>query len=353
MLRSAVRYFSIGSILRSPETAAAAAGTASVTASSSPSDSGATVPITTAAKLLRPLDMSRSKRRNIIRREKRMKRQIIRDVNNAKKLELRNVKFHVDPVLGDPNNEFIHRIRAELNEETNLANSYEQEELVKLLYGAEKAAITKNSILQNNSILFNSITDIEQKKKRAVLTILNMKNTNLQDKKKLAVKIAQREFQNKEGDTGSAEVQAAILTVRIHFLMDHIKENFKDKANIQCLRELVQQRQRMLKYLKRHDAEKYFYTIKKLGLTDDCIVREFNMDKNYLQEYNVWEDKVLVRLSDKEKTKARKIDDLKKKVNQYRELAGVRAEELAKHEEQKAAIRAQRVAESENAKAEN
>lgn len=342
MLRNAFRNLSVGSRLRSGEKSANFAAEA---VSAGSEASGVAVPITTAAKLLRPVDMSRSKRRNIIRREKRMKRQIIRDVNNAKKLELRNLKFQVDPVLGDPTNEFIHRIRAELTEETNLANSYEQEELIKLLHGAEKAAITKNSILQNNSILFNSITDIEQKKKRAVLTILNMKNSNLQDKKKLAVKIAQREFQNKEGDTGSAEVQAAILTVRIHFLMDHIKANFKDKANIQCLRELVQQRQAMLKYLKRHNAEKYFYTIKKLGLTDDCIVREFNMDKNYMQEYNVWEDKVLVKLSEKEKSKAKRIDDLKKKVNQYRELAGVRAEELAKHEEYKATLRAQRAAE--------
>lgn len=261
-------------------------------------------------------------------------------------MELRNVSFAVDPILGHPKNQFMHRIKAELAESTNLANGYQQQELEKLMYGAEKAAITKNSISSNNSILFNSITEMESKKRSAVLTILNMNNSNEQDKKKLSVKLAREAFQREEGDTGSPEVQAAILTVKIHQLMDHIKRNFKDKVNIQRVRQMVQKRQSLLKYLKKDDPENYFYTIKKLGLTDDVIVREFNMSKQYMQDYNLWEDKVLVKLSDKEKEKLKKIDALKKKVGQYRELAQSKAAEIAKFEEQKAIIRAQRKAES-------
>lgn len=82
MFRSAVRYLS------SSSSASAAAASATGAGAGAGAGSGAapvTVPITTAAKQLRPLDMSRSKRKNIIKKEQRMKRQIIRDVNNAKK----------------------------------------------------------------------------------------------------------------------------------------------------------------------------------------------------------------------------------------------------------------------------
>ncbi|KAL7666308.1 37S ribosomal protein S28, mitochondrial [[Candida] zeylanoides] len=349
MLRIGARLFASSSRLSSAAPSIAQAAVQASVPGQSPRPSvaheGATphpkVSIKIAAKQVRPLNMSRSKRRNIIRKEQRMKRQIIRDVNNAKKLDLRNVKFSVDPVLGDPDNAFMHRVRAELQEPTNLAGGVEQREMEKLMYGAERATLTKNSIANNNSILFSSITEMEAKKRSAVLTILNMKNSNEQEKKKKAVQLAQQEFARTEGDTGSPEVQAAILTVKIHFLVDHIKRNFKDKVNIHRVRQMVQKRQSLLKYLKRDDPESYIYNIKKLGLTDDVVVREFSMDKQYMQDYGWWEDKVLVKLSDKQKDKLKKMDDLRKKVASYQELAVIRAKELADAEREKAAIRAQ------------
>lgn len=327
MFRSAVRLLSGG---RAVSEAAASATT------TAPS-----VPITTAAKIPRPADMSRTRRRNIIKKEQRMKRQIIRDVNNVKKMELKNRQYDVDPVLGAKQNDFMHRIRAELQEGTNMAQGYEQLELEKLMYGAEKAALSKSG---GNNILHKSITELEAKKRSAILTILNINNTNENDKKDLAVAIARKEFQRHEGDTASPEVQAAVLTVKIHFLMEHVKKNPKDHPHTQRVREYVQRRQRILKYLKKDQPENYFYTIKKLGLTDDVVVREFSMSRQYLQDYKVWGEKQLVKLSDKQKDKVRKMDELQKKVAGYAVLAESRARELKAVAEQKAEQRAQKKA---------
>lgn len=280
---------------------------------------------TLAARQFIPDQATRSKVKSLRRRETRLKRQIIRDVNNVKKHSLENVKFQVDPVLGDENNAFIKRVRTELLEATNLAYGYQREEFEKLLYGAEKANIDKNN---GSNILHDSISSSEERKKRALLTILNIKNTNSQDRKTAAIKYAREEFQREEGDTGSPEVQAAVLSVKIHLGMDHVRNFFKDKVHLQHVRELVQQRQKILKYLKKDNAEKYYYTISKLGLTDDVITREFNMGRQYLQDYKVWGDKQLVKLSDKQKKKEAKIVELQKRVIGYNQLAKKNYEEI-------------------------
>lgn len=67
-------------------------------------------------------------------------------------------------------------------------------------------------------------------------------------------------------DTGSAEVQVALLTERIKDLTEHLKINKKDKSSQRGLLLMVARRGRLLKYLKRKDQEKYKKLIKDLGL---------------------------------------------------------------------------------------
>lgn len=280
-----------------------------------------------AAKQFIPQDAARSKIRSLKRRENRLMRQIIRDVNNLKKHELKNVSFQVDPVLGDASNAFVQGIRDQLADHESLAQGYEREEFEKLLYGAEKACLEKSAL--GNQVMYESIKEVSERKRRALMTILHVKNTNIADKRKRAISLARQEFARQEGDTGSAEVQAAVLTVRIHFGMDHVRVNPNDKAQVQRVRELVQQRQQLLKYLKRDNPERYYYAIAKLGLTDDVVTREFNMDRKYLQEYKVWGDKKLYKLSEKQQKKEEKFTELQKRVAGYNQLAKSNYEKAA------------------------
>ena len=69
-----------------------------------------------------------------------------------------------------------------------------------------------------------------------------------------------------EGDTGSPEVQAALLTERINELADHFKVHKKDHHSRRGLLKIVSQRRRMLDYLKRTDPSRYKALIERLGL---------------------------------------------------------------------------------------
>ena len=73
-------------------------------------------------------------------------------------------------------------------------------------------------------------------------------------------------FQTHEGDTGSPEVQVAILTERINHLTEHLKYNKKDNHSRRGLYKMVGQRRGLLKYLERIDIERYRALIEKLGL---------------------------------------------------------------------------------------
>ena len=67
-------------------------------------------------------------------------------------------------------------------------------------------------------------------------------------------------------DTGSPEVQVALLTARINQLTPHFKANLKDHHGRRGLLKLVNQRKRLLSYLKDKDADRYTALIQKLGL---------------------------------------------------------------------------------------
>ena len=74
------------------------------------------------------------------------------------------------------------------------------------------------------------------------------------------------EYKLSEGDTGSVEVQCAILTERINKLTEHFKANVKDYHSRRGLLILVGRRRRFLDYLKKHSATKYEELIKRLGI---------------------------------------------------------------------------------------
>ena len=69
-----------------------------------------------------------------------------------------------------------------------------------------------------------------------------------------------------EGDTGSPEVQIAILTERINILTEHMRANPQDKHSNRGLLKMVGKRRKMLDYLARKDIERYRAIIAKLGL---------------------------------------------------------------------------------------
>ena len=75
-----------------------------------------------------------------------------------------------------------------------------------------------------------------------------------------------KEYATHEGDTGSPEVQVAILTSRIQYLTEHLIEHKKDHHSRRGLLKLVGQRRNMLDYLRRKDIERYRALIERLGL---------------------------------------------------------------------------------------
>ena len=74
------------------------------------------------------------------------------------------------------------------------------------------------------------------------------------------------EYATAEGDTGSPEVQVALLTARINHLTEHLKTHKKDHHSRRGLLQLVGRRRRLLQYLQRNDVERYRSLIGRLGL---------------------------------------------------------------------------------------
>ena len=85
--------------------------------------------------------------------------------------------------------------------------------------------------------------------------------TDVKEKKQVI-----KEFGKKDTDTGSTEVQIALLTKRINELSDHFKVNKKDHHSRRGLLGMVNNRRKLLKYLKGKNEAEYLSLIKKLGL---------------------------------------------------------------------------------------
>ena len=75
-----------------------------------------------------------------------------------------------------------------------------------------------------------------------------------------------KEYQLEEGDTGSPEVQIAILSRRIADLTEHLKNNKKDHSSRRGLYKMIRRRKGMLNYLRENDIDRYRSIIERLGL---------------------------------------------------------------------------------------
>lgn len=75
-----------------------------------------------------------------------------------------------------------------------------------------------------------------------------------------------KQFAQKSGDTGSPEVQTALLTQKIHRLTEHLEENKKDNHSRRGLLKVIAKRRRILNYLQKLDENRYKKLTKSLGL---------------------------------------------------------------------------------------
>lgn len=241
-----------------------------------------------------------------------------KEINQLRQRYIQEKKFNIDPVLGISNNPFLNRLEAEVREPTVLGMGYQKDQVDKLIYGAKE--------LQRVEV-FNREHVEEQtlKQQEIVSRILTMKNRSEAEILKFKVDLARKEFQRFDGDTGSSEVQAAIATVRIHHLYQHVQQNKKDYQNTRILRMLIQKRQRILRYLKKDLPERYFYTINKLGLTDTIVNMEFNFDRRYMQNFKMFGDRVLIKESKSAKEEERKQKRKEKKILKNKSLKELRA----------------------------
>ena len=75
-----------------------------------------------------------------------------------------------------------------------------------------------------------------------------------------------QEYRTEDGDTGSPEVQVALLTHNINSLQEHFRDHHKDHHSRRGLIRMVNQRRKLLDYLKSKDSERYRQLIERLGL---------------------------------------------------------------------------------------
>ena len=77
-----------------------------------------------------------------------------------------------------------------------------------------------------------------------------------------------KKFQLNEQDTGSSQVQIALMSSRISGLTEHFKTHNKDKQSRYGLLKIIKQRQKLLNYLKKRNREQYYDLIKELNIRD-------------------------------------------------------------------------------------
>lgn len=75
-----------------------------------------------------------------------------------------------------------------------------------------------------------------------------------------------KEFQREEGDSGSPDVQIAILTKRINHLTEHMRSNKKDYSTRRGLLGMVSRRRRLLDYVRKNDADRYLDLLERLNI---------------------------------------------------------------------------------------
>jgi len=88
------------------------------------------------------------------------------------------------------------------------------------------------------------------------------------EKHKLELQKVREEFRIHEGDCGSSQVQIALLTAKIKYMAEHMKTHKKDLHSRRGLEGMIEQRKKLLQYLRRKDWDEYCILISKLGLRD-------------------------------------------------------------------------------------
>lgn len=103
------------------------------------------------------------------------------------------------------------------------------------------------------------------------LRALALNNANANGARRAAVKNAVESFQRKPSDTGSPEVQIALLTVRISHLTEHLKTHRKDKASTRAVTALVHKRRSQMQYLLRTKPDVYKQVVQRLELRPSTV----------------------------------------------------------------------------------
>lgn len=100
-----------------------------------------------------------------------------------------------------------------------------------------------------------------------------------------------KKFQTHEGDTGSTEVQIAILTAEIDELAEHLKQHHKDHSSRRGLLRKVGERRRLLRYLKKENVASYEELVKKLKLKQaKAFVKTRTVQEEESEDFNEDED---------------------------------------------------------------
>jgi len=113
----------------------------------------------------------------------------------------------------------------------------------------------KKALAKKKKVATKRTAAVKVSKKKGEVDLVNMK-------KDLIVK----DFATHEGDTGSPEVQIAILTSRVLQLSEHLKDHKKDNHSRRGLLQMVGKRRRLLQYLKRKDEKRYKVLMERVGL---------------------------------------------------------------------------------------
>ncbi|KAJ2846796.1 hypothetical protein IWW36_004177 [Coemansia brasiliensis] len=112
-----------------------------------------------------------------------------------------------------------------------------------------------------------------------VRRVVALENSNAKGVVHYNIRRAVETFGRSADDSGSPEVQAAVWTVRINQLEDHLRINRKDHQNRRAYTKLLHKRAKMLKYLKRESLERYYLCLKQLGLTKEMVEGEILQPK--------------------------------------------------------------------------
>ncbi|KAK9366342.1 hypothetical protein V1509DRAFT_569094 [Lipomyces kononenkoae] len=166
---------------------------------------------------------------------------------------------------------------------TTPGHGVSEKELQRITDGAEKAAQMRASDILHEWPAKPPIEETEQTKLEATHRILSLRHGSASQEKAHMIRAVVKEFGKTQIDTGSPESQAAILTVRILAMAEHLRYNLKDTITMRSLTIMIQQRNSMLKYLKKKSLARYMSCLKQLGLDDSVVSKEFRFSKKMLE----------------------------------------------------------------------